>query len=434
MIAAMLAALVAFTSEPQGASVEIDGVARGVTPLRVFDLAPGAVHRARFSLPGYESEDVFVSTDDEGSVSKHVRMSPVKGLLLVTSEPSGAKIVLNGDTIGLTPRLVVSLNAKDTHTLVVKKEGYLDSTVEVKFDGRTPMVRHVPLTIDSGTLNITSKPAGANVLVNGKPFGVTPIAAAGVPKGRVSVSLSKEGWQTQSREILVKAGDGQECFFELMPLPASLRLVATPPEARFYVAGDPMGRGPVEMKNLEEGEYLVRVECDGYAPEERKVFVARGKTAFEEFNLQEIVGGLELRTIPAGAMVVIDGKRKGFTEGAPGNPNAASDLFTVSGVAEGRHTLVVKCDGYAEHVEKIEIKSGQTVEKKIKLRKEFRPDYKLVLTTGEVVTGVLVSAEGVNYKITVKPGVDRSIPASHVVKIEPIPAASSGTSGVESAK
>lgn len=420
-VAAILAAaLVAFTSNPEGATVEIDGVARGNTPLKRFDLAPNAVHHVRFSLDGYESQDEFVTPGAEGSTTKHAELKPVKGLLLVTSVPSGAQILRNGETLGVTPRLLVSLDANKPHTLVLKKEGYLDYKFEVRFEGRSPYVCDIPLTVDSGILQVKSEPEGAKISINGMYKGETPKIVEGVPKGRVTIAVSKEGWRTESKEVVVRAGDGQECFFNLKPVPGVLRLVAKQEDARFYVNGEPLGKGPVEMKNLDEGEYTIRVECDGFSGEERKTFVSRGKTQAEEFDLVSIVGGLEIRTIPSGATVLIDDRICGKTTG-PADPNAKSNVLTLPEVKCGQHTLVIRREGYAQFVKHIEVRRGEMLPVNARLRRAFTPNIRLTTKTG-VVEGVLLRQGNGFYTVETSPGVERMVGTENVLFVETIEA------------
>ena len=120
-----------FTSTPEGANVLVDGNLRGVTPLTLYDVAPGQVHRLRFELKNYEPFDEFVAVDNGAYLSRHAELVPVKGLLLLTSEPSGCSITLDGVSLGETPRLVTTLDAKGSYRLLLQKPGYQQREVEV---------------------------------------------------------------------------------------------------------------------------------------------------------------------------------------------------------------------------------------------------------------------------------------------------------------
>ena len=352
-------------------------------------------------------------------MTKHAVLEPVKGLLLVTSVPSGAQILCDGKVFGLTPKLIDSLDAAKAYTLVLKKEGYRDYKCPVNFSGRTPYALDIPLVSSSGILRITTQPDGARVSIDGMDKGESPQTVEGVPEGRMTVTVTKDGWLPQSREVVVRAGDGQECHFDLKPKPGVLRIVAKQPDAFIYVNGDPMGKSPVEMANLEEGEYTVRVECDGCAPEERRTFVSRGKTKSEEFDLASVVGGIYVRTIPSGATVLVDGRILGKTAG-PSDPSAPSDLLTLADVKAGRHTLTIRRRRYSEYVKQIEVKQGEMLEVRAKLKRVFSPDIRLTTLTG-VIEGELVrNMPDGSYVVETAPGVERIVSVRDVRLAEPL--------------
>ena len=93
-----------FTSQPEGATVVVDGMTRGVTPLTLYDLAPGRRHVC-FEMANYDSVDEFMFLREGGAVSKNAVLRPLKGLLLLVTEPEGCDISLDGMSLGRTPRL-----------------------------------------------------------------------------------------------------------------------------------------------------------------------------------------------------------------------------------------------------------------------------------------------------------------------------------------
>ena len=111
-------------TRPQGVTVYVDGKDRGATPLSVFDLKPGR-HHLRCTLAGYEEYDQFLTVEAGRPTSRDVEMVTVKGLLLVKSEPEGCNISVGGVSVGTTPRLITTLDAKDAHQVTLRKAGYL---------------------------------------------------------------------------------------------------------------------------------------------------------------------------------------------------------------------------------------------------------------------------------------------------------------------
>lgn len=413
-------AFVEFTSQPSGASVYVDGERRGTTPLQLADLATAASHRVRIELKDYETVEEFVQVDDGAAIRRDYSMQPVKGLLLVTSDPEGADVSQNGYSLGPTPRLITNLNAKDFHTLVLKKTGYQDSKLAIKFDGRRPLVQNVKLVLDSGVIEIKSEPAGAEATVNGITCGVTPTVAKEVRKGRVTVELRKPGYKPETRELSVSAGDEQQLFVRLEALPGSLRLSSVPAGARFYLDDLPLPSGDTCVaSDLKPGTYKVRAELKGYGTMERSVKIANGQEAVEEFRLENVMGSLEFKTSPVGATVWVDGRKRGTSVSA--DPNAeTSDVLVIRDLLEGDHEVKIEKDGFAPWTRHIVVKSSEAVQTRVRLKKIFLPDIRITTTSGEVIEGILVRNDPSVVIVEVSFGTNRPIPRDSVRNMEPI--------------
>lgn len=403
-----------FTSQPDGASVVIDDVTRGVTPLTLFDLGPGR-HHIRFEMQNYETVDDFVFLREGGRTQRNAVLSPLKGLLLLTTEPEGCDISLDGYSLGRTPRLIVSLDAKDVHSLVLQKPGYQPRSVEVRFDGRTPLVKHESLIIDSGIIEVTSDPVGAEVVVNGQPHGVTPTTVRNVPKGRASVTLKKKGFAEETRELAIVAGDTQTLFVKMNGLPGTMSLTSIPEDARFYINDRPEGKGPLFLKNLDPGTYSVRVEREGYATIRKSLQLENGGALVEEFRLENVMGRIEVRTIPAGVRVFLDGNSVGITKSV-GDDTEASEVMAIENVREGEHVLVLKRKGYAE-VTRHPVVANQTTETvNVRLKRVFTPDVE-ILTNGGTHRGVLISNTPSGVEVEVSLGITRTFQHSEIRKL-----------------
>lgn len=403
-----------FTSQPDGASVIVDGSMRGVTPLTLYDLAAGR-HHVRFSFPNYESADEFVFLQEGSVTQKNAELKPVKGILLVTTEPAGCDLSLDGLSFGATPRLITTLDARDTYRFLLQKPGYQPRPMEVKFNGRTPVVRQETLIVDSGAIEVTSEPEGAEVTVNGIVRGVTPLTVRDVPKGRTTVTFRKDGFEEASRELAMTAGETQTLFIRLRGIPGTLALSSVPEGARFYVNDKPEGKGPVTLKDLSPGAYVIRAELDGHATMTRTINLRNGASAAEEFRLENVMGRLEIRTIPAGVRVLVDGSGNAVTK-AKGADTEPSELLSLDNVMRGEHTLTFRRDGYAEVVKHVKVEDRQTCSVNVRLKKLFIPDVEIV-TDGGSYRGVLISNSAGGIEIEIKPGVNRMFTQPEIRKL-----------------
>jgi TonB family protein len=113
-------------SEPAGATVTLNGEARGVTPLDVADLFLGN-HEVKVELKGYApvTQTVVLSQDAPTSELKLPlsKSAPAMGVAEVLSTPAGALVRIDGTGVGQTPLLNHSLRA-GKHQVELIKEGY----------------------------------------------------------------------------------------------------------------------------------------------------------------------------------------------------------------------------------------------------------------------------------------------------------------------
>lgn len=409
-------ARVSFTSHPSGAIVFVDGARRGSTPLILFDLAPGR-HHVKYVLPGYIEEDDFVDTDEGPIVDRSVMLEEEKGLLLLKTDPEGCHIKVNGIAYGETPRFINHLTTKDTHTIRLSKPGYRDHTISVKFNGREPVVREEKLMLDSGVVNVLTDPAGAEVTVNGIVRGVSPLLVREIPKGTTTVKFKLEGYEEDVRELRMNAGEQQTLSVTLKALPGTMHLIASPETASFYVDGQPRGRGPLTIPGLKPGAYEVRCEAEGFATEVRTIRIENGKSVREEFKLTNVMGSIDLRSVPGGADVFLDGRKVGTTKGVPGGDAMPSELFTIGNVMEGEHTVVVRKAGFHESVRTVEVKSrGLAHLNRLTLRRAFIPNVEIETMDGHF-RGIFKTQDAQTVVIETSPGLDYPIPRRSIRKI-----------------
>jgi hypothetical protein len=108
-------------SKPEGAQVKIDGQSKGVTPLTT-SLSPGA-HVVELSTGG-EPRVIPVTVTAGETLGQYVELSTVAALgrLAVSSQPSGAAILLDGQPRGTAPAEIPDVAAGD-HELVLELNG-----------------------------------------------------------------------------------------------------------------------------------------------------------------------------------------------------------------------------------------------------------------------------------------------------------------------
>lgn len=153
--------------------------------------------------------------------------SAASARLLIRSMPGGAQVTVNGERRGATPLTVQDL-AYGTHTVRVTRPGYEPDTRRVTLSRRQPSAS-VTFTLDpvraaeparpagAGGLVVESRPAGARVVLDGKPVGTTPLVLADVGAGPHQVRLEREGYRPWVTTTRVVAGERTRVAASLEP-------------------------------------------------------------------------------------------------------------------------------------------------------------------------------------------------------------------------
>jgi hypothetical protein len=174
--------VVSITSDPAGASAIVDGRNRGTTPLELTDLAMGR-HELTLSRDGYRD------------YSTTFTISTLTGTVVVSSDPVGADIVVDGQARGKAVEGGLALNRVQygSHTITARLSGYEDVTkiVEVKTPG--PVAVNFRLGWGKGFLSLRSTPDGASVLLENREVGQTPLFSELAPK-RYLLTVAKRGF------------------------------------------------------------------------------------------------------------------------------------------------------------------------------------------------------------------------------------------------
>ena len=109
------------TSEPQAATVAVDGQFRGETPLEL-DLPAGRTHTVRATRAGHDPAAAKVTLQRGETRPLSLVLAPQIGELEVVGEPADAEVVIDGETRGRVGQ-ILHLTAAP-HSLEVRRPGY----------------------------------------------------------------------------------------------------------------------------------------------------------------------------------------------------------------------------------------------------------------------------------------------------------------------
>jgi tetratricopeptide (TPR) repeat protein len=126
-------------------------------------------------------------------------------------------------------------------------------------------------------VSVVSDPGVAWLWIDGSFRGETPISVLLDATQEHQVKITKHGYVEWKGRVPV-GGSALQIDARLRQRPLGRLVVHSyPPAATVYVAGKPVGKCLVEA-DVPSGEQMVRVECQGYVPFEKKVTVAANST------------------------------------------------------------------------------------------------------------------------------------------------------------
>ncbi|RDI95731.1 PEGA domain-containing protein [Meiothermus sp. QL-1] len=134
------------------------------------------------------------------------QLPPATGTLVVRSSPSGAQVLIDGRVVGTTP-LVLELQP-GSYQLELRRSGF--DPLRAGFTIRPGQTTELSLTLTAsppptGILAVDSTPRGAEVLVDGRVLGTTPLSLALSP-GSYTVELRRSGYSPFRTRVSIQAG------------------------------------------------------------------------------------------------------------------------------------------------------------------------------------------------------------------------------------
>jgi len=306
-------------SAPAGARVLINGEFYGHTPMRVR-LYPEE-YRLRLEKEGYNPYRTRIRIPKRKRVKIFATLEHrnLFGMLMVRSYPPKAKIYVDDQYYGETPERIKLKRGR--HIIRLEKDRYKPyyESINIRRSQKTNIIADLKPFQRFGTLDITSHPDGARVMINDEYYNRTPMKTK-LRSGVYTVKLNKRGYKPLTREVRVRQGKVTSRDFELekiRPLPRKgwLKIYSFPENARVVIQDREYGRTPVEIQ-LPEGNYFIEIKKKEYLPYEREVHVERREVSYINAELDKKrnrrkFGEIHFSTNPRRAKVSIDGNYRG---------------------------------------------------------------------------------------------------------------------------
>ena len=367
--AEILPAHLSITSTPSLATVILDNDSIGLSPLKSYTLTPGQ-HSLRLTRNDYLPVDTTISpvsgnqldltfqliskiTDSE-SITEQVaeknestpNLEPTT--VYIQSEPPGAEIWMNNKYRGSTPKKVTNLQPGD-YRIKISKEGFEDATKKISLNGKSKPELMIPLTASTGNMQIATVPESANIILDGEKIPqLTPTNLKEIPVGEHQIEITKKGYASINRKLVVKKAETFDLKIELVKQMGSLGIQVRP-WGSIYL-DDKLQKSSSNIKyNLElpVNRYKLKVIHPTLGVWEKSIEIKPGETTelTVDFNytLKIPVTAIDDFGNPIVAEIYLDDHNTGKT-------TPAEIVVNV-----GLHKFSVKKDGYTADNEETEI-------------------------------------------------------------------------------
>ena len=206
---------VVFQLMPPDAVVELDGELLKTEGGVASKMMKFGTYNYRVQAPNYLLEAGSVTVDDPNN-KKVVNISLKPNFAKVTiNVDNNAEIWVNGEKKG-EGSWSGNLGA-GTYELEAKKEGHRSTTITQDFivTAEPQIVKLQTPTPIYGEADINSSPGMADIFIDGKKVGQTPLLLSDLLVGLHTISIIKEGYESENKTITIKEGEPQSYSFQL---------------------------------------------------------------------------------------------------------------------------------------------------------------------------------------------------------------------------
>ncbi|MDX1482218.1 MAG: PEGA domain-containing protein [Woeseiaceae bacterium] len=261
--------LTVVTDEDIDALVTIDDTNLGEAPFGPVELEPGT-HSIRVTADRYlPFEDVLPMAGLGREEVVDVQLVPRWANVTIRSEPADAVVYRGESQVGRTPVTLELMEGR--HELSVVREGFKawDGVIDASpNDDRTlPTIELEPA---NAVLTVNSVPRGANVTVDGRYRGQSPIRLALSPGVDYRIGLSKAGYGSTERRVRLEAAASRSITVDLSARTGEVTVQVSPADAEVYLDGRLRSSGTASF-DLPSSPHRLEVRKPGYETYARTV-------------------------------------------------------------------------------------------------------------------------------------------------------------------
>jgi TonB family protein len=212
-----------FHTQPRSATVLLNGRILAWTPGRPLDVPSGSI-LISLEHPGFVTRTIPVEVaPGEMKSLGVVTLERATGSVRIAEVAPGVTVTLvpleaPAGTLGIPEFTAASGQVLDgvpvaTYRVTATRPGWRAYRSEIAV--RAGEVAVVSPVFGGGLLSVTSSPSGAEVLVDGRLVGTTPLSRHEIPAGRFELLVQAQGYQTAESVLVMEEGGSHQVSFDL---------------------------------------------------------------------------------------------------------------------------------------------------------------------------------------------------------------------------
>ncbi len=281
-------------------------------------IVPAGEHTFRFIKNGFKDEILNINVQEEQTID--ISLSPgtsatrltLNRYIIVTSEPSGAEVFLNEQRVSTTPyqhkHIAGAYNLMLRYPLYYDHNEHFNLSEDANF-----IVPPVKMKPHFGYWQVSSSQLDAEVYLDNKLIGKTPILHSKIRSGEHNLRIKKDLYHEYNENFTIADGDDKKINVQLEEAYGLLKIITTPPGAALFIDGKQSGVTPYENRQQPSGNYNIRLSKDLYHEHLESLTLSDGENKILNIQLKEAFGQLKITSDPPGAKVFIEGVEVGVT-------------------------------------------------------------------------------------------------------------------------
>ncbi|MEK7392534.1 MAG: FlgO family outer membrane protein [Fibrobacterota bacterium] len=168
-----------------------------------------------------------------------------------------------------------------------------------------------------GDLVVSVQPVEGEIYLDDQYLGKAslkePLKVENLLEGTYSLRVLASGYSNYTEAVAIKPKIRREVQVAMKSLPGTLKLMSEPQGAKVTINNKELGKTPMQIDTVAEGQYRVVYELPGFVSMDRQVEVRSGQQTEVKGVLKVKPGSLAVTSEPSGADIYLNDQRMGVT-------------------------------------------------------------------------------------------------------------------------